>query len=104
LLDFLHNLVLGGAIERLGGQPALEFFDALGELFWVVVDRVHLLPQFVALLHQVSNLALYAFNVGEYLVLLVRVNLQLFELSAQFFLNRVSRLLPVDHVALLLLQ
>jgi hypothetical protein len=25
-------------------------------------------------------------------------------LSAQFFLNRVSRLLPVDHVALLLLQ
>lgn len=58
MLDFLHDFELGLSVETLGGESAFKLLDSLGKLIRVVVDRVDLLAQLVALAAEVLDLGL----------------------------------------------
>lgn len=102
MLDFLHDFELGLSVETLGGESAFKLLDSLGKLIRVVVDRVDLLAQLVALAAEVLDLGLNFLDCTVDSDAFIGEGLKLVELLTQLLLDRVAGLLSVDHVAALL--
>jgi hypothetical protein len=50
------------SVKTFSGKSALKLLDSFCKLIWVVVDRMRLLPELVALFAEIFDLALNFFN------------------------------------------
>ena len=104
LLNLLDDHEFGLPTKGFSLLASLQGFDSFSQLCDVVVDRMRLLAQLLALNVDVLDLALEVFNFSKHRNFLVRVDLQLLELLIQLLLDRITGLLSVNHIVAILLQ
>lgn len=104
LLNLVDNHEFSLPTKGFSLLASLQGFDSFSQLCNVVVDRVCLLSQLLALPVNVLDLALDIFNFSKHSNFLVRIDLQLLKLFTQLLLDGITGLLSVYHVVALLLQ
>jgi hypothetical protein len=80
LFDFFDDFIFGLSVKTFSGKSALKLLDSFCKLIWVVVDRMRLLPELVALSAEIFYLALDFFNGVVDGITLFRKGLKLIEL------------------------